>query len=68
MQRDYYYPDLADRNPPHIWAEKGASDLWQRAGAKAQDILASPHEPLIDDVTDQQLRDKYNILLPRSNS
>ena len=33
MERDYVYPDLADRDNPKTWEEAGASDAWSRARA-----------------------------------
>ncbi|MEM1420314.1 MAG: trimethylamine methyltransferase family protein [Pseudomonadota bacterium] len=44
MERDYYYPKLADREPPSAWEEKGAADIWTRAREEARTILAT-HEP-----------------------
>ena len=44
MERDYYYPKLADRDDPRTWADKGATDLWSRSRAKAQQVL-STHYP-----------------------
>ena len=43
MERDYYYPQLADRDPPTAWAEKGARDSWQRAKETARGILHAHH-------------------------
>lgn len=44
MERDYFYPKLADRDAPSMWAEKGAPDIWTRARDSARRILAS-HNP-----------------------
>ncbi|MEO1689416.1 MAG: trimethylamine methyltransferase family protein, partial [Pseudomonadota bacterium] len=44
MERDYVYPDLADRATPQAWAEAGAQDAWTRARARARKILAE-HRP-----------------------
>ncbi|MEL6217908.1 MAG: trimethylamine methyltransferase family protein [Pseudomonadota bacterium] len=44
MQRDYVYPQLADRDAPSAWEAGGARDAWARAREKAQAIL-SEHEP-----------------------
>ena len=44
MERDYFYPVLADCEEPRTWAAAGARDAWDAAKAKAQDILAS-HRP-----------------------
>ncbi len=44
MERDYFYPALADREQPVTWAENGSTDAWTRAREKARVILAE-HEP-----------------------
>lgn len=44
MERDYFYPSLADREQPITWAENGALDIWQVARKKAKSILAT-HNP-----------------------
>ena len=45
MERDYFYPGLADRDPPQSWAENGAETAWTRANTKARHILQN-HRPL----------------------
>ena len=65
MQRDYFYPILADRDEPKTWAEAGASDLWTRAGARAEAILEEHYPAYIDPAVDRTLRERFNILLPR---
>ncbi|MEM7224292.1 MAG: trimethylamine methyltransferase family protein [Pseudomonadota bacterium] len=64
MERDYYYPVLADRNDPTTWAEEGAVDIWAKAKDKAREVLASHHPRYIDAATDARIRERYNILLP----
>jgi trimethylamine--corrinoid protein Co-methyltransferase len=44
MERDYFYPKLADRETPRAWEEAGARDAWARAKEAAQAILAD-HQP-----------------------
>ena len=65
MQRDYFYPTLADRNEPKTWAAQGASDLWTRAKARSAEILAEHYPTYIDPPVDRALRDRFNILLPK---
>ena len=45
MERDYFYPALADRDEPRTWAENGALDAWARANARAKEILET-HDPV----------------------
>ncbi len=63
MQRDYFYPALADRQQPAVWEETGASDLATRAQAKARTILENHHPAYLDPVIDNQIRERFNILL-----
>jgi len=63
MQRDYYYPRLADRDNPAVWAENGAVDIWSKAREKARDILATHQPRYVDAALDAKIRDRFNILL-----
>ena len=38
MERDYFYPSLADRDPPITWAENGGVDIWEKARVRAREI------------------------------
>ena len=62
MERDYYYPQLADRNEPRTWAEAGAQDAWARARAQAKSILSSHQPAYLTPHQDQSIRAKFNIL------
>lgn len=64
MSRDYFYPLLADRDPPVTWAEKGAPDAWSVARRKAQEILAQPDPGYLSAKADAWARERFNILLP----
>ncbi len=64
MQRDYFYPGLADRNEPRTWEEAGATDLKTRAKARAEAILASHYPDYIEPAVDKAIRERFNILLP----
>ena len=62
MERDYFYPSLADRNAPITWEEMGAEDAWSRARKRAREILsAEPPEYLTSDQGDE-IRRKFNII------
>ena len=63
MQRDYFYPKLADRDEPRTWGEKGARDLWSKARDKASSILATHYPDYLDATTDNAIRSRFNILL-----
>jgi len=63
MQRDYFYPILADRNDPDTWAEAGADDIWAKAREQARHILASHHPDYLSRQADDWIRDRFHILL-----
>lgn len=64
MQRDYFYPALADRDEPRTWAEKGALDIREKAREQVQTVLASHYPDYLSAAADRQIRDRFNILLP----
>jgi len=61
MERDYVWPDLADREPPVAWAEKGAPDAWSRAREKARAILAEHRPDYLGAVADRSIRERFPI-------
>ena len=66
MQKEHYYPKLANRDDPRTWQEGGARDMWQQAHDKASQILASHYPVYIDGATDNKIRSHFNILLDQS--
>ncbi|MBZ0262501.1 MAG: trimethylamine methyltransferase family protein [Hyphomicrobiales bacterium] len=65
MQRDYFYPKLADRDDPRTWSDKGGRDLWARAREKAKSVLATHYPNYLSEEADAAIRQRYKILLPR---
>lgn len=65
MQRDYYYPELANRMAPTLWMEEGSPDAWGLAKAKAREILAAHRPVYIDPEVDARIRSSYPIRLPQ---
>ena len=65
MQRDYFYPKLADRDDPRSWGENGASDLWARARARAKETLATHFPMYLDRLVDREIRGRFEIKLGR---
>lgn len=62
MERDYFYPTLADRDEPRTWAANGAQTAWQRANARAREILRD-HKPDYLGVDQMRaIRARFNIL------
>jgi len=62
MERDYFYPSLADRDAPDTWAEKGATDAWARANSRVRDILATHHPAALDPAAEREIRARFPIL------
>ena len=63
MERDYFYPPLADRDSPAVWNEKGGPDIRTVAREKARAILDNHRPNYIAGDLDRQLRDRFDILL-----
>ncbi|WP_166418900.1 trimethylamine methyltransferase family protein [Cochlodiniinecator piscidefendens] len=62
MERDYFYPSLADRDEPRTWAEKGGRDAWSVAQTRARQILETHHPSYLSEDQDREIRAKFNIL------
>ncbi|WP_171126145.1 MULTISPECIES: trimethylamine methyltransferase family protein [unclassified Ruegeria] len=62
MERDYYYPELADRTEPRTWADEGATDAWTTARAHAKEILATHHPQYLTPEQDANIRARFRIL------
>ena len=66
MKIDYAYPQISDRRSPTDWAQDGAKDARTRAIARAREILATHFPRHIPDELDERLRERYDIVLSRS--
>lgn len=62
MERDYFYPSLADRETPKVWQDAGGKDAWTRANAVARDILREHHPEYLTADQDKEIRSAFNIL------
>ncbi len=65
MQTEYIYPDLGDRLSPNQWVEQGKPVLLDKAIAKKRKILSSYFPDHVSDEVDRQIREQFNIFLPR---
>ena len=63
MQRDYFYPAIADRDPPIAWAERGAPDIWHIAKEKVRDILDNYYPMYILSSVEEEIKRHYNIFI-----
>src|SRR6056297_3182743 len=64
MQRDYVYPDLADRSSPKEWVEMGQPDLLEKATARKNAILADRAAARFEPMRDAEIRKRFPIHLP----
>ena len=62
MERDYFYPSLADRDDPRTWEQNGAQDAWGRARDRARDILRDHNPDYLTAEQERAIREKFNIL------
>jgi trimethylamine--corrinoid protein Co-methyltransferase len=61
MERDYYYPSLADREDPRTWANNGARDAWERANVAAKRNLNTHQPEYLSDAQDAEIRAQFEI-------
>jgi len=62
MERDYFYPSLADRDEPRTWAASGAQTAWQRANARAREILREHKPTYLEPDQKRAIKKRFNIL------
>ena len=62
MERDYFYPSLADRSEPRTWAEDGAKDAWAIANERVRAILAEHDPAYLSTDQDAAIRNQFKIL------
>jgi trimethylamine--corrinoid protein Co-methyltransferase len=65
MRSEYYYPHTADRSSRADWEVAGSLDMRERARQQARETLTSYFPKIVSETIDHQLRDEFNILLPR---
>lgn len=63
MQRDYFYPKIANRDAPVTWEEQGRPDAWGRAKTAARKVLADHHPMYLTPQAEARIRGEFNILL-----
>ena len=67
MQREYLYPDLANRFSPKEWAEVGKPDIVQLAVERKRKVLDTYHPKYISKEQDKFLRDNFTIHLAKAD-
>jgi len=65
MKTEYLYPQIGDRLSPEQWAKKGSTETAERAGERVRDILSRYVPTHISRRTDDRIRERFPIHLPR---
>jgi trimethylamine--corrinoid protein Co-methyltransferase len=65
MQREYFYPAMANRMSPKEWNEAGRPDIVERATARKREILSTYYPATISAELDREIRARHDIRLPR---
>ena len=67
MERDYVYPDVANRQSPKEWNESNRPAILKAASHKMREILTSHFPSHISEDIDREIRANYPVRLPRSH-
>ena len=67
MQKEYLYPEVADRRTPGEWEATGKEDIYKLAHEKVKKTLSSYYPEYIDPAADQRIRDNFPIRLARED-
>ncbi len=65
MESEYVYPVIGDRKSPKEWIEGGSEHIMDGAKRRVKEILGTYHPSHIPPEIDAEIREKFNILLPR---
>ncbi len=63
MQKEYLYPEVADRRTPGEWEATGKEDIYELAHEKVRKTLSNYYPDYIDPQTDARIRDNFPIRL-----
>jgi trimethylamine--corrinoid protein Co-methyltransferase len=63
MQKEYLYPEVADRRTPGEWEVTGKEDIYRLAHEKVKKTLSSHYPEYIDPAADRRIRDNFPIRL-----
>lgn len=65
MNSEFHYPHTVDRGSRGDWEDAGQLDMRERARRQARATLKSYFPEIIPTAVDAQLRERFNILLPK---
>ena len=63
MQKEYLYPEVADRRTPGAWEVTGKEDIYQLAHEKVKSTLSTHFPEYISAAADRRIRDRFPIRL-----
>jgi trimethylamine--corrinoid protein Co-methyltransferase len=63
MQKEYLYPEVADRRTPGEWELTGKEDVYQLAHEKVKKTLSTYYPEYISPQADRRIRDRFPIRL-----
>ena len=63
MQKEYLYPEVADRRTPGEWEVTGKEDIYELAHERVKKILSSHYPEPMNPAIDVRIRDKFPIRL-----
>jgi len=66
MRTEFHDPRAVDRGTRSDWEAAGSLDMRARARQQAREILRTSFPAVVPDDVDRQLRQEFNILLPRA--
>lgn len=64
MHTEYYYPHTGDRQRRGDWEDAGSLSMWERARARARQLLTTHRPTPLPAAVDAALRQRFPILLP----
>ncbi|SLN13231.1 Trimethylamine methyltransferase (MTTB) [Roseovarius albus] len=59
MQSDYYYPALANRDTPQVWADAGTPRLLEEARIRTSAILKEDSRPVFDSASQLAIAERF---------
>jgi trimethylamine--corrinoid protein Co-methyltransferase len=63
MQKEYLYPEVADRRTPGEWEVSGKEDIYELAHEKVKKTLSGYYPEYIEPAADRRIRDNFPIRL-----
>jgi len=63
MQKEYLYPEVADRRTPGEWEVTGKEDIYELAHGQVKKTLSAYYPEYIDREADRRIRDHFPIRL-----